>query len=400
MPSGVDEKLVLAWATSGRALRAHLLAYIVEQCERFDRTTAGEVCGPLFTRLSERGGAVFTTNYDRIVEDCCESIGLAYADGFQPGELVSPWTGRFDAGLGLYKLHGSVTWYGARGEPPHFIRLDRGYPLPSPDFRLSWGGTELESLMIVPTLEKDQLRQPYSDLLMRFGDQLAAARLVVVLGSSLRDEHLRSVLQFRSANLVMLVVGRGAVEAGRRLGAMRVAALECETEPFLRSAQPELFSLIDSISETSAIEDIHRGAEEFVVRQSRALAEWNALSDQERAALASLGSGSIGDRLAGLTLLRGNANSEIEERVRPLLQDESPEVRSAAAGVLGSFKSASAVAALAIAAARDNTPSVRLEASLALLRIGTSEAGQALEERRRERPEDRFVEIALADTAA
>ena len=59
-----------------------------------------------------------------------------------------------------YKLHGSVTYYGDRDaqKANRFFRLDRGYPLPSPNFRLTREGNALEPLMVLPTLEKRNAR--------------------------------------------------------------------------------------------------------------------------------------------------------------------------------------------------------------------------------------------------
>jgi hypothetical protein len=72
--------------------------------------------------------------------------GVRLADGFarSTSEVVSPWKrGLRLSGLTFAKLHGSVTWY--RDEHPSspvYLRLDRGYPLPEPDFHLSRGGAD------------------------------------------------------------------------------------------------------------------------------------------------------------------------------------------------------------------------------------------------------------------
>jgi hypothetical protein len=86
--------------------------------------------------LADSRAVVITTNYDRIVEYVAESLGVGLSDGFETirGQVASTWTGQFDVGLDLLKLHGSVTWYGVRASETEFVRLDRGYPLPGPDF--------------------------------------------------------------------------------------------------------------------------------------------------------------------------------------------------------------------------------------------------------------------------
>ena len=139
---------------------------------------------------------LFTTNYDRVVEHACETGDVRFADGFGHSKLAAPWERSFDAKIRLCKLHGSVTYYIDRhsGVEPVFWRLDRGYPLPSPDFRLTRLGRELEPLMVLPTLEKEALGDPYGHLNHLFVDTMARAKVVVAVGTSLRDKHLVSAI--------------------------------------------------------------------------------------------------------------------------------------------------------------------------------------------------------------
>ena len=108
----------------------------------------------------------------------------------------------------LYKLHGSVTYYvdHQHSAAKKILRLDRGYPLPGPDFRLSREGRELEPLMVLPTLEKDALDDPYSYLMHTFTATLSRGGLVVTMGTSLRDKHLVSAMNFSSMKIVVLVI--------------------------------------------------------------------------------------------------------------------------------------------------------------------------------------------------
>ena len=158
LPSAGDMSMELnRWVSESRSLKAHLVSYIIEQCEQFDRRAAEDSISTWLERLnaSEELSAVhfFTTNYDRILEYVSEYTVVPLDDGFATSEsdLVAPWTGEFNEKLRLYKLHGSVTYYVDRQRAPtkEFLRLDRGYPLPDPDFRLSRQGRELEPLMVL-----------------------------------------------------------------------------------------------------------------------------------------------------------------------------------------------------------------------------------------------------------
>ena len=84
------------WQEQSRYLKAHLISYIIERCERFDRGSAQRVLGPGIETMVQRNLVndvhFFTTNYDRIVEDVCERSGIDFEDGFGGGgrEVVAP----------------------------------------------------------------------------------------------------------------------------------------------------------------------------------------------------------------------------------------------------------------------------------------------------------------------
>ena len=116
------------------------------------------------------------------------------------GSVAAPWSGEFNGKLHLYKLHGSVTYYGDREarDGRRYFRLDRGYALPSPDFRLTREGNTLEPLMVLPTLEKETLDDPYGQLNHRFAEMMSGSRVVVAMGTSLRDNDLVSAINYNA----------------------------------------------------------------------------------------------------------------------------------------------------------------------------------------------------------
>lgn len=392
--SGLPEELVTdeiqRWASEAITLRSYLLSYIVERCEAFDRQKAIEQCSPLLAGLATTGAIIFSTNYDRVVEHVCRSAGLDLSDGFErtPDQAPSPWRRDFGGGLALAKLHGSVSWYEDSAGERTYLRLDRGYPLPGPDFQLSRGGNDLSPLMIVPTLEKQVLKDPYVYLSNLFSDRLASTSLLVVMGSSLRDEHLASSIRFRAGELVVLVIGKGAADAAARLASNRTVTVEASSEEFLLNCTHDLLQLAEQVDAGELVDELAEIVEQFAGEQRRLLTEIGDLDETERRDLGDMRSGDPLAVLRALSNLRGKANETIIDATLEVLGSGEADVRCAAAGNLGAVASKKAVEPLAQRALQDTSELVRIESALALNQIGTPEAKTAFADYRSQRQED------------
>lgn len=150
-------------------VRGYLDMFLIETCENFKYKDVAEKLS-LFTKIAQQQSAyIFTTNYDRLIELAASECSIICADGFETpsSRPESPWNGDFSNGLRLIKLHGSVNWY-EEEETGNLFRLERGYSLPSHEYRISHGTRALRPLMIIPTLEKSILKQPYTGLLTQF----------------------------------------------------------------------------------------------------------------------------------------------------------------------------------------------------------------------------------------
>lgn len=392
--SGLPEDLVTdeirRWASEAVTLRSYLLSYIVERCEAFDRQKALQQCSPLLEGLAATGATIFSTNYDRVVEHVCRSAGVGLSDGFErtPDQAPSPWRRDFGGGLALAKLHGSVSWYEDSAGERTYLRLDRGYPLPGPDFQLSRGGNDLSPLMIVPTLEKQVLKDPYAHLSNLFSHRLASTSLLVVMGSSLRDEHIASAIRFRADELVVIVIGKGAADAAARLAPNRTVVLEASSEDFLLNCTQDLLRLVEQANAGPPIDELEEVVEQFAGEQRRLLTEIGDLDEAERRNLGEMRSGEPLTALRALSNLRGKANETIIDATLGLLGSSEDDIRCAAAGNLGVVASKRAVEPLAQRALQDNSELVRIESALALNQIGTLEANAAFTEYRSQRQED------------
>lgn len=188
-------------------LRGYLDMFLIETCENFDRRKVESIFSRLVRLAHDENAFIFSTNYDRLVEVSAASLNLQCSDGFEPMSSLpeSNWTGAFSEKLRLIKLHGSVNWY-EEEQSERLYRLERGYSLPSHEYRLSHGDRALKPLMIIPTLEKAILKPPYTALLTQFGDALKDIDVLIVIGNSLRDDHLRGLIIERSSNLEIILV--------------------------------------------------------------------------------------------------------------------------------------------------------------------------------------------------
>ena len=395
LPDALINDEIRGWVSDAKAIRSHLLSYIIERCENFDRAKAAAVCSPLLQGLADSGTLIFSTNYDRVIEHACRFASVELSDGFESGsdQTPSPWHANFNGNLVLAKLHGSVTWYIDQSKKGAYWRLDRGYALPGPEFHLSRDGSNLSPLMIIPTLEKDVLGDPYSHLAHLFSDGLSDTALLVVMGSSLRDDHLTSTIKYHGADLVVLVIGKGADEAANRLEGNRTIALETSAAAFLNNCTTQLLQLVETVDQGLPIEELFPLIEEFAGEQRRVLSAIGDLDEEDRRYLADIRSKEASAVLPALSRLRGGSNRLLIDATVALLDSPEEDVRCMAAGNLGIVASVEAIEPLRRVAFDDPVSLVRIEAGLALHEIGTPEAQTALAEYQERHPDDRLVDL-------
>ena len=140
---------------------------------------------------------VFTLNYDLLVEDAFERLGVEYTDGFV-GALRAPFNSRLvddrihgsepvlpASFVRFWKLHGSINWaYLSTGEVRTVVRTGQHV---APD----------EVAAIYPSDEKysEARRVPFLVLHDRFRRSLATPEtLMLISGYSFGDDHLNEVI--------------------------------------------------------------------------------------------------------------------------------------------------------------------------------------------------------------
>ena len=388
------------WQEQSRYLKSHLIAFIIEQCERFDRDLVTRVLAPSLKMLSDREDLkivnIFTTNYDRIVEFGCEMAALDFSDGFGKvgNELVAPWVRKFDGKVRLYKLHGSVSYYvdQTKNDVGTFLRLDRGYPLPGPDFRLSREGNELEPLMVLPTLDKDALGEPYSHLNHMFTDTMADTLLVIAVGISLRDNHIASAINYNAENVVVLLVDVAPIFPGQRIAGVRNLKLSTDSRTFFESSIFHLMDTIGTCLSDGREEEMFSVVERFASEETARISEAESLtSTQQRALKSMLSSVRHEELFEAVRVLRGvNEDRVVQALAEKSNQGFPTDLRKAVAGCLGYSTNPAAVVSLEKIAKEDSSSDVRLESYLALSAMGSTVALKALDEARMSWPNDLF----------
>ena len=187
-------------ATVSRKTIMNLIAASYKWDPSYDSAAEVILSGLLALAESPEGRiAVFTTNYDLVLEAYCgrSNRQIECVDGFVHDKALRRyvWNGAFepaDDGIRtkmlLHKLHGSMNWQkGVDGNKQRLVQK----PDDSASVDLS------RDMYIRPSLDvKDSATQtePYSTILKKFEESITAYDACLVIGYSFRDEHVSKVL--------------------------------------------------------------------------------------------------------------------------------------------------------------------------------------------------------------
>ena len=153
---------------------------------------------------------VFTTNYDRAVEEYCSvpQRNCRKIDGFSYDEDRDRrlWEGIFKrpqiegrTNVCLYKLHGSLNWKKHRKYGIETTAEERRFNDPSYE----------DDLLIYPTLspKEGEEIEPYKTVREEFRKYMQAADVCIVIGFSFRDQHLNTIFSdfFKQGKSIIVV---------------------------------------------------------------------------------------------------------------------------------------------------------------------------------------------------
>ena len=365
----------LAWELDvADELRGYLEAYLIEVCERFDTSKVRSML-TIFVQFCHANNAyIFSTNYDRLIETAADELRLPYWDGFeqQSGHPESAWVGDISTseGIKLVKLHGSVNWYKEEGSGTIF-RLERGYSLPSHKYRLTHGKKALRPLMIIPTLEKAVLQNPYATLLTTFSDALTSIDLLIVIGNSMRDEHIRNTIEARLSGMdVVLVNPQGDIQKSLFGDVDNLHSIPIGMEEFIRIGIPKWQEMRIEGSLTDVGQGRREKVKEFVDEVLSAVNSNDGMNTDERLMVERLQRGSPEQKIEVMKSIGRTAHQEVLVLLRRTAQDSPNETEQIVAiDALGELGDAESVQLLLEVAEGSGPLAVKAEAILVLKHI-------------------------------
>jgi hypothetical protein len=133
--------------------------------------------------------AIFSLNYDLLVETAFSNAGRSTINGFRDGHW-SPQLFADKNGIRLYKLHGSLDWVDDEMYGICSLTFDR-HPR-AEDFEVS-----KSPLLIFGTDSKLTGKDPFLTLVHSFSEELRTASALVVIGYSFSDQYINEIVEQR-----------------------------------------------------------------------------------------------------------------------------------------------------------------------------------------------------------
>ena len=207
---------------------------------------------------------VFTLNYDTLLEESMDRLGIFYLDGFIgkehryfrpesygydlyfPAGTTEGRVHRLDKVLHFYKLHGSITWVKREEDFDNIYGLE----MCSCDKEIT--KKDAEKILIYPTPRKygEVLGFPYSELLRNFASAIVQPQSVLfILGYSFGDKHINNIIRqaLTIPSFTLVIVDpciNGYVDSLIKLNDNRIYVFSGDMlgsfENFVKNAMPDL----------------------------------------------------------------------------------------------------------------------------------------------------------------
>ena len=167
----------------------HSLGQHVFESLRYDKNKLSEYC-MIIKQIREVADSyptiIITTNYDLLIENCCDSLGLQIIDGFS--KMPSgrgKWDETFSGGgdIKLLKLHGSLNWHKESDGTPVRESAEMQYD-------------PTHNIWIEPSPQKvGTNEEPLKTIRTKFENILHDCDLLVVIGFSFNDDIWKNIIQ-------------------------------------------------------------------------------------------------------------------------------------------------------------------------------------------------------------
>ena len=138
--------------------------------------------------------AIFTTNYDMVVERYCRSRDLLYENGEMRDRAVDISSrnmelyGMVRECFKIFKLHGSINW----GEVKKGKIRARDIPV-KPGERTVYGEKFKKEMVIYPAREFYTFREPFYDMFNHLKKELVTSDRCYIVGYSFRDPDIKGI---------------------------------------------------------------------------------------------------------------------------------------------------------------------------------------------------------------
>jgi len=151
-----------------------------------------------FLKSNSESIRIFTTNYDRVIEEYCNFRGhFRLVDGFERNPIhseINRWTGNFDIeqsgeirDVHLYKLHGSLNW--KEHVDNGIIKTNEESISPDSNFK--------RNLVVMPTLspKEEEEVEPFSNIISEFEKNMMELDGIIIIGFSFRDDRINQIFR-------------------------------------------------------------------------------------------------------------------------------------------------------------------------------------------------------------
>lgn len=181
------------------------LSFVIGNCISeilYSIKTAPEYLSKIADFLPSQGRLkVFSLNYDCCLEEACQANNIDVITGFDP--VTKMWNPSLflskEKGINLYKLHGSLRWFGTRDESlsdDQFLcnHILRELKAEERNFLPSHIKVSPTPELILGPGSKIQPDDPFLTLFYEFHSSLQKAKICIIIGYGYQDEHVNSVL--------------------------------------------------------------------------------------------------------------------------------------------------------------------------------------------------------------
>jgi len=190
-----------------------------------------EIYDEIFSFLKSKSESIriFTTNYDRVIEEYCHFRGhFRLVDGFERNpnhSEINRWTGNFDIeqsgdirDVHLYKLHGSLNWK---------EHVDNGI-IKTNEESISQDSNFKRNLVVMPTLspKEEEEVEPFSNIISEFEKNMMELDGIIIIGFSFRDARINQIF-------------RKFFQKGKALVSLSPTSMENICQNLLHSEVPE-----------------------------------------------------------------------------------------------------------------------------------------------------------------